>query len=773
MKDFSRKRTSGWRLASLTAALTVPAGALAATAVPASAVTSKAAVEFRQLGSAPAIPKGAFFIGRTPASKVVHFDLVLSSRAPAQLNSFALAVSTPGSPEHGKFLTVPQFAARFGQTPSVMQSAEGALRAIGLKPGPVAANGLVIPVSATIGQAAEGLHTQFADYRLSSGRVAFANTAAPQLPVSLGRVTTAVIGLNDLATNMINPLRGPTGTAKPSASSALPPTACAAASRVASRNHSWTYPKLAAAYRLKSLYGKHHFGAGAKIALFELDRWSGADISAFQQCYHTSVRVNSVKVDGGDGSGPGGGEAALDIETAIALAPKAALTVYDAPENNYALSLTDEFTKIFNDDSAQIVSVSYGLCESVVASIDSGLAAAENLLFEQAATEGMSVFIASGDTGSEGCYRVGQNPVLAVSDPGAQPFVTSVGGTDLTRIGPSPSEHVWNEGVNTGAGAGGGGISSNWPMPGWQSGLGVHNSFSSGVPCGSTGFCREVPDVSASADPEHGYVIRWHGGWLPIGGTSAATPLWAAMLADIESAHSPVFRVGFLNPLLYSVASTSTGSFNDVKHGNNDDTGTNSGAYPATSGYDMGSGLGTPKAPGIASAIGLRKDSLIAFTNAPGTDRPPHRLGKYKMKAFDAPCTPGNKYKKLSGPTGTISLSVASVCEQIGDGWATWSNGYDGQVYWQNSNEGFSTTLTLTLPAGTRAFYFYAEPDKFQTFDLQATTQNGKTSGPLHILGSSGAEYIGFYANGKGLNIKKITISCDDDFAIGEFGIAG
>lgn len=771
MYDFCHKRTGGGRLASLTAALSVIAGVLAATAAPASAAASKAA-EFRPIGSAPAIPRGAVFIGQTPASRTVHFDIVLSSRDPAGLNSFALAVSTPGSPDHGKFLTVSQFAARFGQTPSAISSAERTLRAMGLKPGAVAANGLVIGVSATFGQAAESLHTQFADYRLSSGRVAFANTAAPQLPASLGRLTLAVIGLNNLATNMIRPVSGRAGTAKPGAISALPPTACRAASNVARRFHSWTYPKLAAAYGIKSLFGHRRFGAGTRVALFELDRWSPRDVAAFQACYHTSVHVNSVKVDGGDGTGTGAGEAALDIDTVIALAPKAALTVYDAPENNYAVSLLDEFTRIFNDDSAQVVSVSYGLCEAFLASVEAGLPGAENLLFEQAATEGMSVFIASGDTGSEGCFRIGQNTMLNASDPGAQPFVTSVGGTDLTSIGPPPKERVWNEGVSSGAGAGGGGISQNWPMPIWQSGPGVSNSFSSGAPCGSSGFCREVPDVSASADPEHGYVIRWRGRWIPIGGTSAATPLWAAMTADIESAHSPVFRAGLLNPVLYAAAATSAGSFHDITKGGNDYTGTNGGAYPATSHYDMGSGLGSPKALGILTDVN-HANKLIAFTDAPGTDPPPHHLGKFKVKQFGAPCTQGDTESGISGPTGNIALSVDTECEQIGDGWATWSNGYDGQVYWQNSDVGGSTTLTLTLPAGTRAFYFYAEPDQFEVFDLQATAQNGTTSGPLQVFGNSGAQYFGFYSNGKGLNIKKITISCDDDFAIGEFGIAG
>jgi hypothetical protein len=117
-------------------------------------------------------------------------------------------------------------------------------------------------------------------------------------------------------------------------------------------------------------------------------------------------------------------------------------------------------------------------------------------------------------------------------------------------------------------------------------------------------------------------------------------------------------------------------------------------------------------------------------------------------------------------------VSPKLECEQVGSGWETWSNGFTGDVYWDSADIGSSTTMTLTLPAGTTAFYFYAEPDEFETFDLQATAQNGTTSGPLQVYGDAGAQYFGFYANGAGTNIQTITISCNDDFAVGEFGIA-
>ena len=139
---------------------------------------------------------------------------------------------------------------------------------------------------------------------------------------------------------------------------------------------------------------------------------------------------------------------------------------------------------------------------------------------------------------------------LAVDDPSSQPFVTGVGGTTLSALGPRPSESVWNGGNGTlaagvQAGAGGGGISDLWRMPPAQlyasPALRLLGAGLTGSQCGHPGgYCREVPDVSADADPATGYVIYWNGsgsqplqesGWQTIGGTSAAAPVWSALIA--------------------------------------------------------------------------------------------------------------------------------------------------------------------------------------------------------------------------------------------------
>jgi subtilase family serine protease len=608
-----------YRMLSLAAALAT--GLAVLSCVPPALAAGHGAPAASPVGYAPAIPKAAIAIGATPRSRPLHFDVVLNPRDPAGLHSLALAVSTPGSPQRGHFLTVRQFAARFGQSAAAIRTAEADLTGIGLKPSPATANGLVIPVYTTFGKAAAALHTRFVDYRLSSGRIAYTNTSAPRLPSSLTRLATAVVGLDNLVAPVIRPLpsgghpASRAGRARPEQvrPQASGPQPCEDAIEEAESVDGWTYNQFASAYGLSDLYADGYLGQGVRIALFELDAWSPSDVKSFQSCYGTKVPITSVSVDGGAGSGPGEGEAALDMDTIIGLAPDVKLTIYDAPTafSSYGTEVVDEYTKIFDNNKAQIVSASYAVCEPYDAADFPGLLASENTLFEQAATQGTTVFAASGDSGSEGCYRAdGNTTELAVSDQAAQPFVTGVGGTDLSSISPR-TEVTWNDEY----GASGGGISDTWDMPSWQTGPGVINSYSSGTPCGnSKGYCREVPDVSADASGLNPYVIYYDGEWTWNGGTSAATPLWAALLADIDSeTYTPpppwdpttttAERLGFMNPTFYSAAAAGSTGFNDITSGDNDWFGTNGGKYPATAHYDMATGLGSPYAPGLASSI--------------------------------------------------------------------------------------------------------------------------------------------------------------------------
>ena len=187
------------------------------------------------------------------------------------------------------------------------------------------------------------------------------------------------------------------------------------------------------------------------------------------------------------------------------------------------------------------------------------------------------------------------------------------------------SEEVWNDG--TAGGAGGGGISATWGETSWQAhdkvpGLNSPSVISAAKSVEGDDFCqddtglatstcREGPDVSSDGSPNTGgMVFRIDGQWVPYGGTSSSTPIWAAILADINTSAGCAAgtSVGFVPPKLYSIASIPSeyaASFNDVTVGSNDNFGASDGLFPATTGYDMATGLGSPRVTGIGGANGL------------------------------------------------------------------------------------------------------------------------------------------------------------------------
>lgn len=571
--------------------------AASASATPAAAHMVRPAA---RVGAPPAVPIGATAVGLLPAATRLLATVTLEPRSPAALADYATVVSTRGNVLYGKYLTTAQFAARFGPSASTIAAVRGVLQRDGLRPSGVTADHLAVGIRGTAAQFSRSFGTGFIRYHLASGRFAYANTRAPLLPGSIATAVQAVIGLDNLASahseDLVAAKRA--GGAAVARVATGGPQPCTAAQQEGSSEGAYTANQLASSYSFSSLYGAGDLGAGQTVAVYELEPNLTSDITAYQVCYGTTTSVSYVKVDGGAGTGAGSGEASLDIEDVIGLAPDASILVYQAP--NTDKGAYDEYNSIISQDTTNVISTSWGLCES-----EEGLSAAEAelTLFEEAATQRQSVLAAAGDDGSEDC---GTN-ALAVDDPGSDPYVTSVGGLKLSKLGPPPKETVWDDSV----GSGGGGISEFWEMPTYQSGalksLHVISGKSSRKPCGAAkgAYCREVPDVSANADPYTGYVVYHSGHWSTIGGTSAAAPLFAAFIALTDASTTCAgTRVGFLNPSLYSIASTAySANFYDIKSGNNDWTGTHPGDYKAGAGFDMASGLGGPDAATLSAAL--------------------------------------------------------------------------------------------------------------------------------------------------------------------------
>ena len=434
------------------------------------------------------------------------------------------------------------------------------------------------------------------------------------------------------------------------------PTSCAAAEQAAAGG-GYTFAQLASAYGFTSLYDQGRLGQGVTIAAVELEPFLASDLAAFDACSGLQSSVSVVPVDGGAGTGAGVGEAALDVESLSALAPDAHILAYEAP--NSSTGTDSDYAAIVAQDRAQVITTSWGQCEPAMTSANLD---AETAAFEQATLQGQTVVAASGDSGSEDCFLPAAgvfDSALAVDDPGSQPWVTSVGGVSLLGVSSTgaPEQAVWNscEGdlsqngqPSTCAtdparddGAGGGGLSQIWAMPSYQTSAGLPGDLpeDSGRSCTeaagtsgtASGACRAVPDVAGDANPSTGVAIDYQGQWQVVGGTSAAAPQWAALVALADSGCRSADQVGELNTKLYPLASGAGGSslFDEVTTGNNDLTGNHGGQYPARPGYNLATGWGTPQVAALVGALqpaggcpvvsGLSASSGLARGASPAT----------------------------------------------------------------------------------------------------------------------------------------------------------
>ena len=375
------------------------------------------------------------------------------------------------------------------------------------------------------------------------------------------------------------------------------PQACSGAVSAAGPTN-YTSTQLADDYGLSPLLAQGRTGIGETIGIVEFEQFSPADIAAFEACYGLNVPVRTVVVDGTP-AGPisGSGEAALDIELTAVTAPSASIVVYEAPNETDDSTALDLYNRIATDDEAQVVTTSWGFCEQ---QNQPGAAVEESEIFQRMAVQGQTMVAAAGDTGSEDCFDGDQGTQLAVDDPGSQPDVLSGGGTTLTG-GATLSQTAWNDcaGQSLGPcqessenGAGGGGYSSVWSRPSWQT-----------ATVGGTAALddRSVPDLSLSADPQDG-VVAYFGGWGLFGGTSEVPPSLAGFLADTDQGCNS--SLGLVGPSLYAAYATDGGAdFDMVNSGENDFTGTNGGDYPAQGGYNLATGLGSPQEQNLAITL--------------------------------------------------------------------------------------------------------------------------------------------------------------------------
>jgi len=570
----------------------------------------------------PRLPAGAVRLGPLAPDRAMRLQVTLRLPHPAAVAAFIAGVSDRSSPLFHRYLRPGQFGPRFGPSIAEVHRVQAALRGAGLDPGRAAANRLSIPVTAPASAVERAFGIGLIRYRLPGGRVAFVNSAAPDLPAAIAPDISAVLGLQDL--DLLHALvtrsaqaaqarrSGGTAGRMGKLASTAGPQPCSAARSAASSDGSYTANQLAAEYAMTPLYGLGDLGYGVRIGLVEFDSNLTSDISAYKSCYGISTSVSYHQVDGGAGTGAGEGAAAAEIETVIGLAPGASVDVYQAP-NGTDQDTYDAYDSVVEADADQVISISWGECEL---DGDQSLFTSEQPVFAQAASQGQTVLAAAGITGSTACYGdsgTTHGSSLAVLDPASQQYVVAVGGTSVESDG---AEEVWNNSASS-DGAGGGGLSSVWCMASYQDQPdipGLIGSDSAKGSCSTVPYERQIPDVSADSDPDSGYVVYYSGSWYGgSGGTGFATPLWAAVAALVDdSPFCGYYESGYPGVLaedLYIMVNVAyqyiyppdEEVFYDVTSGDNDYTpsGYSAGLYQATSGYDMASGLGTPIVSGL------------------------------------------------------------------------------------------------------------------------------------------------------------------------------
>jgi kumamolisin len=328
-------------------------------------------------------------------------------------------------------------------------------------------------------------------------------------------------------------------------------------------------------------------GAGQTVAIIELG--GGFNEKKLATYFESEgikppPSVTAATVPGGSNTvgsdGDADAEVQLDIEVVGSIVPQAKIVVYFAANTDQ--SFLAAVSAAVHDTAAvpAAISISWGGPE---ANWPAQSQQAFESAFQDAASLGIVVTVASGDSGSSDGTKG-----LAVDFPGSAPHALCCGGTQLTATGSTiTNEIVWN----SEGGAGGGGHSSTFAMPTYQTGFVT-------PPAGTTGG-RGVPDVSGNAAPNSGYIVSVDGKKQVIGGTSAVAPLYAALVTlCAEKLGKPV---GFLQPQIYKAGAQGT-AFHDITSGNNDASGAG-GPYNATKGWDPASGLGSPNGMEILALL--------------------------------------------------------------------------------------------------------------------------------------------------------------------------
>jgi subtilase family serine protease len=499
----------------------------------------------------------ASLIGRLPATRPLRIDLVLPVRDQAGLDNFLREVYDPASTSYRRFLTVAQFTERFGPSQDDYNAVIRFAKASGLAVTGGSRDALDVQLQGSVAAIEAAFHVSLSLYHDPvSNRDFYAPDREPavDLPFQLWHIS----GLDNYSIPHPALRKNPGPKSQATTGSCPQQSFCGSDMR-------------AAYYEGKTLTGK-----GQNIGLLEYAGFDIADVNTYYQNagQNRTAAVKGISTDGTSikcliDQGCDDTEQTIDITQALGMAP-GVKTVYV-----YVGSSDTALLGAMSSDSPLPLqlSSSWGWTPPDPKTDDP--------YFKKMASQGQSIFQASADSGA----YTGSAPW-----PCNSAYVTSVGGTDLTTTGAGgkwASETAWSDG--------GGGWGSDVKIPSWQKLWGVITKANQG----STIY-RNVPDVAANADFSF-YVCADQSGCTAneYGGTSFAAPMWAGYLALVnqQAAANGDPAPGFINPTIYPVGLGSGygADFHDIISGSN--------GIPATKGYDLSTGWGSPNGAGLVDAL--------------------------------------------------------------------------------------------------------------------------------------------------------------------------
>jgi kumamolisin len=346
-------------------------------------------------------------------------------------------------------------------------------------------------------------------------------------------------------------------------------------------------------------------GGGQTVALLEFGGgYFASDLAGFCQLANiaspptvTVISTDGTPTDAKDGAE---GEVMLDIEVIAGVCPKAGIAVYFAQFTEQGWITAIDAAVHDQTNNPGVLSASWGEAEDIDIWTTSAMNQVNDTL-QEAALVGMTICIAAGDDGSSDAVLDGQ---AHVDFPASSPYVLAVGGTTIPVKGGSTPDVVWKEGDglrSDNGGSTGGGVSTVFARPDWQSGITIE-PINAGAILG-----RCIPDLAANADWNASpYLLYVDGAAQPNGGTSAASPLVAGLIALINASRAQGQRVGYLTPVLYQAnpgASGTVGAAGCVDVQSGDNITATVGGFVAGAGYDATSGWGTPNGQALAQTL--------------------------------------------------------------------------------------------------------------------------------------------------------------------------